>query len=122
VRIVAECAVCGHGSNHVTALAYSVNRGNTGDWRWGRREAETVLASKDDFGDRRGVMAGAERAATKSWRGGIAATGSYWIPEDKKVSKEFSKPAICVIYVPSRRIRAPLASQAAGKSSAPECV
>jgi len=30
-RIVAECAVCGHGSNHLTALAYNVNHVNTGD-------------------------------------------------------------------------------------------
>jgi hypothetical protein len=50
-------------------------------------------------GDRRGIMAGAERAATK-------------------VSKEFSKTIICVIYVLSRRTRAPLAGPAAGKWSA----
>jgi hypothetical protein len=42
--IVAECAVCGHGSNHVTALAYSVNHGNTGDWRCGDRPPQGVMA------------------------------------------------------------------------------
>jgi hypothetical protein len=77
-RIVAECAVCGHGSNHVTALAYSVNRDNTGDWRCG------------DFGDRRGVMAGAERAATKSRRG-MAATGHTGFLKTKKSARSSQK-------------------------------
>ena len=67
-------------------------------------------------GDRRGVMAGAERAATKPER--HSSHGSNLIPEDKKVSKEFSTTIICVIYVLSRRTRAPLAGQAAGKWSA----
>jgi hypothetical protein len=77
-RIVAECAVCGHGSNHVTALAYSVNRDNTGDWRCG------------DLGDRSGVMAGAEHAATKSPRG-IAATGHTGFPKTKKSARSSQK-------------------------------
>ena len=38
-------------------------------------------------GDRRGIMAGAERAATKT--GEAYSHESNWIPEDKKVSKEF---------------------------------
>jgi hypothetical protein len=77
-RIVAECAVCGHGSNHVTDLAYSVNRGNTGDWRCG------------DLGGRRGVMAGDEHAATKSRRG-IAATGHTGFRKTKKSARNSQK-------------------------------
>jgi hypothetical protein len=102
-RIVAECAVCGHGSNHVTDLAYSVNRGNTGDlWRPRRPQGRH----------------GRGRARSHKKPERHSSPGSYWIPEHKKVSKEFSKTIICVIYVLSRRMRAPLAGQAAGKWSA----
>ena len=54
----------------------------------------------------------AERAATKSRKGGITAAGSSWIPEDKRLSKVFSKTEICVTYVPSRQTRAALAADA----------
>ena len=54
----------------------------------------------------------AERAATKSGKGGITAAGSSWIPEDKRLSKVFSKTAISVTYVPSRQTRAALAADA----------
>jgi hypothetical protein len=84
---------------------------------WRRRghrasRAGTMRARKGVFGDRRGVMA--ERAATRSRKGGIRAAGSSWIPEDKRLSKVFSKTAICVTYVPSRQIRAPLAVRQRG--------
>jgi hypothetical protein len=52
------------------------------------------LAIERRLRDRTGVMA--ERAATKSRKGGITAAGSSWIPEDKRLSKVFSKTEICV--------------------------
>jgi hypothetical protein len=117
-RIVTECA-CGHGSNRVIELAYNVNQANTGDWRGGGRDADPLLAIERRLRDRTGVMA--ERAATKSRKGGTTAAGSSWIPEDKRLSKVFFKTEICVTYVPSRQTRAPVAVRRRA-NGAPECV
>jgi hypothetical protein len=48
-----------------------------------------LLPSKAAFGDRRGV---------------IATTASYWIAEDKGVSKAFSKTRICVTYLRAEQL------------------
>jgi hypothetical protein len=108
-------APCGHGSNHVTALAYSVNHANTGDWRCGRRRGRARSCIARRLRRPQGRRGRGRARSHKKAERRRSSHGSYWIPEGKKVGNFFSRTPVCVIHLLSRRTRAPLARQAAGE-------